>query len=176
MYKVYDGKCFYTGEYLTDFEIDHIFPKSLGGKDCVANYVLCKKGINRLKYNRTKETFSKIVTETVNLLYNDKIVYLLNKRIKIKKEKIKSNLNNKESFKLINENRIKNLEERTRLKLLSIIENWNFDEFGTISQVKIIKNNPISKKTVEKYYRLYKDIVIKMNEEKNKLWKRSYIP
>jgi len=82
MYKVYKGRCFYTGEDLIDFEIDHILPKSAGGKDCISNYVLCKKRVNRLKHNKTNDNFNNVVLETVNLLYTDKIVSYINKNIK----------------------------------------------------------------------------------------------
>lgn len=51
------GLCAYTGKQLTrsNQSIDHILPKSLGGKDTWTNLVLCSKEINFKKGNRTNE-------------------------------------------------------------------------------------------------------------------------
>ena len=48
-------------------------------------------------------------------------------------------------------------------KIYEILENWDFTTHGTISQSKIVKNNAISKKTVEKYYSEFKDYILELN-------------
>jgi len=60
----------------------------------------------------------------------------------------------------------------TIFKLYNILEEWDFKTYGKISQPKIYKNNPISKKTVEKYYKIeiednytFKDFVVDLNRE-----------
>lgn len=51
MYAVHAGRCFYSGRHVNkgDMEIDHILPRSLGGEDCIENYVLTSKSLNVLK-------------------------------------------------------------------------------------------------------------------------------
>jgi hypothetical protein len=53
--------------------------------------------------------------------------------------------------------------ENSKLKLNDIIEDWDFKNHGPISQSKIVKNYPISKKTVEKYYYEFKDWILELN-------------
>jgi len=49
------GKCQYTGRSLgkSDYDIDHVIPKSRGGKNSWDNMVLCDKALNRKKADRT---------------------------------------------------------------------------------------------------------------------------
>lgn len=51
------GICQYTGEHLkkSSFTVDHIIPKSRGGKNTWDNVVLCSKRINNFKGDRTPE-------------------------------------------------------------------------------------------------------------------------
>lgn len=44
-------------------------------------------------------------------------------------------------------------------KLYKIIQDWDYSYFGNISQKKIYTNFPISKKTVEKYYKTVKELL-----------------
>jgi len=44
-------------------------------------------------------------------------------------------------------------------KLYQILENWDYSFFGNVSQKKIYTNFPISKKTVEKYYKIVKELL-----------------
>jgi hypothetical protein len=50
-----EGRCQYTGRKLTPNEgnIDHVIPKSRGGKSTWTNCVLCHKDVNSLKADRT---------------------------------------------------------------------------------------------------------------------------
>lgn len=55
-------------------------------------------------------------------------------------------------------------------KMKEIIGTWDFDAYGKISGAKIIENNSISKKTVEKYYPRFKQqIQILNNNYKNNI-------
>ena len=49
------GRCQYTGKKLTreQFSVDHVLPKSKGGKDTWTNMVACDKDINSRKGNQT---------------------------------------------------------------------------------------------------------------------------
>jgi hypothetical protein len=49
-------------------------------------------------------------------------------------------------------------------KLYSIIEAWDFEKMGLISQPKIYNNHGISKKTVEKYWKHFKEYVAELNK------------
>jgi HNH endonuclease len=51
IYEAHEGRCFYTGRFvfLDEVAIDHIYPKSKGGKNCIANYVLTSKYVNSKK-------------------------------------------------------------------------------------------------------------------------------
>jgi hypothetical protein len=49
-------------------------------------------------------------------------------------------------------------------KLYLIIEAWDFDKMGKISQPKIYNNHSISKKTVEKYWKHFKEYVAELNK------------
>lgn len=52
----------------------------------------------------------------------------------------------------------------SKQKLYNLLEGWNFDEHGKITQRKIYENFPISKKTVEKYWTEFKDYVADLNQ------------
>jgi len=51
------GMCQYTGKKLAKSEgnIDHVTPRSLGGRDSWENLVLCQKDINSIKGNKTNK-------------------------------------------------------------------------------------------------------------------------
>lgn len=155
MFQAFNGKCFYSGAELDDFEIDHIVPKSKGGLDCISNYLICRKDLNRSKYNNFDENITNIILNAVNLIYSDKVVKILNSKIK-KESKHKISLQDK--INQLGEARKLNCEqvqEKTKQKLNAIIENWDFEKLGKITQISIVKNHPISKKTVEKYYKIF---------------------
>lgn len=71
----FGGKCFYTGRdiKIEDMHIDHIFPKKLGGLDCISNYVLTCQEINLKKNGKYNEKFGKVVSEIVDLVYADEV-------------------------------------------------------------------------------------------------------
>ena len=57
LFSMQKGVCGYTGEQMTYKEatLDHLHPKSRGGKNTFQNLVLCKQGPNLRKGNRTPE-------------------------------------------------------------------------------------------------------------------------
>ena len=79
MFIAFDGKCFYTGRDVAfdEMHIDHIRPRSKGGKDCIANYVLCCQEINLKKRDRHADSFEEVVAETVKLLFADRVASVL---------------------------------------------------------------------------------------------------
>lgn len=59
-----------------------------------------------------------------------------------------------------------NAEKKTQdsiNKLYSILEAWDFDQYGLISVRNIAKHHPISKKTVAKYYKNFKQYIEDLN-------------
>jgi hypothetical protein len=55
--------------------------------------------------------------------------------------------------------------DRSMKKLYEIIENWDYDKYGKITQRAIFLNHPISKKTVGKYWNAIKDVVAELNRD-----------
>lgn len=74
-------RCQYTGKQVSHSEadIDHVIPRSRGGKNSWDNMVVCSKEINRLKANRTPEEAGLTLIkqpskpETDNLLIDPKL-------------------------------------------------------------------------------------------------------
>ena len=62
----------------------------------------------------------------------------------------------------------KRWSDKSLEKLYGIFETWAFDNWGTITQEKTYKLHPISKKTVEKYWKHFKEYVKLLNEEHQK--------
>lgn len=63
--------------------------------------------------------------------------------------------------------RKENSTRRTDLstqKLNDIIDDWDWEKYGKIVQDKVIDNHPISKKTVEKYWRHFKSFIKDLNK------------
>lgn len=75
----FGGKCFYTGREVssTEMHIDHIRPKSKGGKDCIANYVLSCQEINLRKSDRHSDKFEEVCVGVVELLFAGKVASIL---------------------------------------------------------------------------------------------------
>ncbi|MDX9744224.1 MAG: Rha family transcriptional regulator [Arcobacteraceae bacterium] len=79
LYIAYGGKCFYTNEPLNknDFHIDHIMPKSKGGKDTVANCVPCIPEYNLQKSDKLLPNSQNII-EAVLSCHADMVIELFN--------------------------------------------------------------------------------------------------
>lgn len=55
--------------------------------------------------------------------------------------------------------------ENSRQKLYEIIEDWDFKKYGKITQAQVYKNFSISSKTVEKYWKEFKEYIKELNED-----------
>ena len=51
----------------------------------------------------------------------------------------------------------------SRQKIYNILEGWNFEKHGKITQRAMYNNHPVSKKTVEKYWAEFKEFICKLN-------------
>lgn len=80
MYTAYNGKCFYTGRDIDaeSMHIDHIIPKSKGGKDCVLNYVPTFPELNLIKSDMYDGRFVDVVTEVVRCVFAERVVKCFN--------------------------------------------------------------------------------------------------
>jgi len=76
IYSVFDGTCFYTGRRIPfeEIHIDHILPKSSGGKNNIENYVLCCGYINRKKNGNHTDEFVERVVQINKLIFVGKVV------------------------------------------------------------------------------------------------------
>lgn len=61
----------------------------------------------------------------------------------------------------------KRAASKSRKKISDIIESWDFKKLGKITQPKIYKSNPISSKTVEKYWSEFKERIKELNISTN---------
>lgn len=84
IYKAHNGKCFYTGEKLSNdyFEIDHIIPVKNGGQNNILNYVLCSSSLNRRKKDKYKNDVLEKFVLLNKLMFVDKVVFEYNKTSK----------------------------------------------------------------------------------------------
>lgn len=74
-----------------------------------------------------------------------------------------SKLSREEKLEICRAEIIKHWKDISTDKLFNIIESWDFKKYGKISQRKIYNNHPINKKTVEKYWHLFKSLVNYLN-------------
>jgi len=74
-------------------------------------------------------------------------------------EKVKNKYTKEEKFAIVRKLNCENTAKKTKLKLENIIKNWDYSLHGKITQVNIVRNHPISKKTVEKYYKFFIEII-----------------
>lgn len=65
---------------------------------------------------------------------------------------------------IVMENAKKKIED-SKKKIKTIIDNWDFAVFGKITQRGMYKNHPISKKTVEKYWPEFRELISEINEK-----------
>ena len=100
-----------------------------------------------LKYNKEKKLKPKYNKTTRKILFNT----------------THNHLNKNEKLAIVRKIVCEKRKEDSKNKLYLIVTEWDFEKLGRISQAKIIKNQPISKKTVEKYYFGVKDIIEKIN-------------
>lgn len=58
----------------------------------------------------------------------------------------------------------KHRSDGSRDKIYQIIENWDFSKYGKITQPAMVASNPISRKTVQKYWSEFKEYVSELNQ------------
>ena len=69
LYKKQGGKCAYSGLPLTvgvDAHIDHIIPKSRGGKDEIQNYQWVLRSVNLMKHSMLEEEFLSLCKKIID--------------------------------------------------------------------------------------------------------------
>jgi len=64
---------------------------------------------------------------------------------------------------IVHKERVKKYANDSKEKIRSILETWDFEAYGLISQRNIAKNFNINIKTVEKYYSEFKQDIQEMN-------------
>lgn len=76
LYTAYNGKCFYTGRdiEIEDMHVDHIHPKSKGGRNCISNYVPTCALVNLSKSDMYDGKFVSVVSEIVRCVFAEKVL------------------------------------------------------------------------------------------------------
>lgn len=80
-------------------------------------------------------------------------------------DKVKNKYSKEEKFAIVRDINCKNRIEKSKEKIKNIISKWDFEKFGKITQISIVKNHSISKKTVEKYYSIFKEEIKIINSK-----------
>ncbi len=92
--------------------------------------------------------------ELIPIYYRKKRKILFNKQ---------SALTRDEKLKICRIELAKLKTELSNEKILGIVDTWNWGRYGAITQRKVYLNHPISKKTIEKYWHLYKPLITTLN-------------
>lgn len=69
-----------------------------------------------------------------------------------------------QNMKILNKDRA----DKTKMEIAFFIDNWNYKEFGKITQSKLIKVSKKNKKTIEKYYSEFKEKITQINLHNSK--------
>jgi hypothetical protein len=104
----------------------------------------------------TKNKFDLLVADKLKPIYKNRMVIFHPTKCKLSVDQKKSITNN-----ILCQN--KKLSSRRKLRF--IIDDWDFENYGKISIRNIVKHHPISKKTVEKYYKEFHDLIKDVNQE-----------
>lgn len=75
-----------------------------------------------------------------------------------------TNLTKEEKLEIVRELIAERKRNQSLSKISNILEEWDFDKYGKISVTNIHKNFPISRKTVAKYYHLFKEDIQSLNK------------
>lgn len=118
LYIAYGGKCFYTSEPLdkNNFHIDHIIPKSKGGKNTVANCVPCIPEYNLQKSNKLLPN-SQIIIDGVLSLHAEMVMELFNN---IKTAKSLKSKHNRVSMQGLKKSIMKEFDSRYGSKVMDM--------------------------------------------------------
>ena len=108
------------------------------------------------------------IKRVVDSIFKEKIAGTLKPIVNRKKRKIIFNkqckISKEDKMNVVITELAKKKRNESLLKLHAIIEQWNFENSGQISQQKIYSNHPISKKTVEKYWANFKEFIQALND------------
>ena len=63
-----------------------------------------------------------------------------------------------QNMKILNKDRV----DKTKMEITFFIDNWNYEEFGKITQSKLIQVSKKNKKTIEKYYPEFRQKIIQI--------------
>lgn len=120
------------------------------------NQIMCKTPVDEEHLNRLIKSVMayKSAGKLKPIYFNKKRKIVFNKTSKLSRE---------EKLEICRAEIIKHWKDISTDKLFNIIESWDFKKYGKISQRKIYNNHPINKKTVEKYWPLFKPLVKYLN-------------
>lgn len=118
LYIAYGGKCFYTNEPLekNNFHIDHIIPKSKGGKDTVANCVPCIPEYNLQKSDKFLPNSQSIIDGVLSF-HAEMVMELFNN---IKTAKSLKSKHNRVSMQSLKKSIMKEFDMRFGAEVMSI--------------------------------------------------------
>lgn len=144
----YCNNLVYLNSYITEEKIFDILKK--------VNYIAFETPVNDEQLNRIINSVLKYKEDgTLKPIY-------FNKKRKIVFNK-DSKLNKEEKLNICSIELAKKRTEDSKQKLYNIIEDWDFNTYGKISQRKIYNNFNICQKTVEKYYNEFKEYISDLN-------------
>jgi len=81
LYEASEGKCFFTGKFvaLDEVSVDHLYPLSMGGRNCIANYVLTDNITNIKKSDAVEHTLVERMQYLNIILYAPRVLALYQK-------------------------------------------------------------------------------------------------
>ena len=126
--------------------------------------------INTMVENANGEFKTPLLPHEVKSIIKSVYGYLhngtLSPKISIKKRKFiwNDNYTRQDKMNDVHNKRREVCANESTEKIYNIIEDWDWSLLGKISQAKMVKNYPISKKTVEKYWSEFKDTIEGLNE------------
>ncbi len=164
LFLAHTGKCFYTNEPLdkNNFHIDHIIPKSKGGKDTVANCVPCLPAYNLQKSDKLLGNSDKIIEYAVSS-YGEIVMEIFNN---IKTAKAITVKHNRVTMAGLRKNVMKDFDERYGYKVMAMYYAevfgipYEYDNYqDKLIVIQFIKENIVSVNTLDKekdYIEFYK--------------------
>jgi len=103
IYEAHGGKCFYTGQSVSfeKMHIDHIVPRSIGGLNCISNYVLTSEELNIAKKDHIDYSLSDRMHYINSILFVPKVIKLIQSNKGIRKKKLRIMRGQYRKWKLI---------------------------------------------------------------------------
>lgn len=158
LYIAYGGKCFYTSEPLdkNNFHIDHIIPKSKGGKNTVANCVPCIPEYNLQKSDKVLPNSQNIIDGVLS--YHAEMVMELFNNIKTAKS-LKSKYN-RVTMQGLKKNVMKEFDMRFGEKIMNVF-------YAEVFGIPYEYNSYEDKATVLEFIKCHLVSIDKIKEEKD---------